>query len=596
MNNQIHGLTFLSISFRNFMSFGNNMTTIELDQPRSTAIMGQNLDDTTHGITSNGVGKSTVLNAIVYALYDTPISDISKDDLVNNINNKNMEVSIEFTKNNTHYKVTRERKTKAGSAGNNTYVFIDGVDKTEAGQANKQIIEILGIPYELFVRITAFSTSLRSFMDLETPKRSAFLEELFGTTLISEKADKLKAVIKSKEQSIEMQRMKLTYLENEHATFEKQKTNIETKLKNWNDQHALDKQNLLQKLSELDGNVNFDELREQRQQYDEAVVLNSQITNTIDKLKTEKNSNVNNISTLERQIVKLGKENDSLRSNICPYCKQDYKDTLDKINENDNQILQIENQIKEINSTIATIEDNALKLSDELGPIKELMNSLRHVPSFQVISKMEQEPIELSTKLSDLNEATNPYDELYAEILETELDEIDYTEINESLLELEHQKFLLKLLTKKDSFIRKAILNKNIPYLNNRLHQYLAFMGLPHKIEFTHDMGTKISLMGRSLGFGNLSAGQRARVNIALSIAFRDMLQLIHNSINLWFLDEVLDVGLDNIGIQLAAKLIKQKAKDEVLSLYVISHKDEIQGIFDNTMTIQLIKGFSYIK
>lgn len=594
--NTIHGLTFLSVGFRNFQSFGNNMTTIKLNTQQSTAIIGENLDDTTHGITSNGCGKTSCLNAIVYALYDTPISDISKDDLVNNINNKDMEVNIEFIKDNITYKIVRQRKTKAGSAGNNVYVYIDGVDKTEAGKANKQIIEIIGIPYELFVRIAVFSTSLRSFMDLETPKRSAFLEELFGTTLISEKADNLKAVIKTKEQLIEIEQIKLSSLENEYKRFEQQKTNIETKCKNWIDQNKLDHKSILEKIKLLDSDINFELLKEQRRQYDEAVVFNNQITTSIDKLKNSIRIIDNKTSSLNTSISKLTKENSVLQTNICPYCNQDYKDTISKIENNKKQIVEYEDQISEFESELSGINQDISEFESELEPIKFVLLSLKDVPSYQTISRLEQEPIELDKKLNDIVNATNPYEELLGELLETSLDEIDYTIINEHLNELEHQKFLLKLLTKKDSFIRKAILNKNIPYLNNRLQHYLISMGLPHKIEFTHDMNTKISLMGRSLGFGNLSAGQRARINIALSIAFRDMLQLIHNTVNLWFLDEVLDVGLDNIGIQLAAKLIKQKAKDESLSLYVISHKDEIKGTFDNIMTVQLTKGFSCIK
>lgn len=594
--NTTHGLTFLSVSFRNFQSFGNNVTTIKLDSQQSTAIIGENLDDTTNGISSNGVGKSSCLNAIVYALYDTPISDISKDDLVNNINNKDMEVNIEFIKDSTHYKITRQRKTKAGSAGNNVFVYIDGVDKTEAGKANKQIIEILGIPHELFVRIAVFSTSLRSFMDLETPKRSAFLEELFGTTLISEKADNLKLVIKSKEQLIEIEQVKLSSLENEHKRFEQQKINIENKCKNWIDQNKLDHDLILEKINKVDSNINFELLREQRQQYDEAITFNTQITTSIDKLKSSIRIIDNKSSSLLSSINKLTKENNILQTNICPYCNQDYKDTISKIDNNNNQIKEFEEQIVELESELKNINQDILDLTTELEPIKAVLSSLKDIPTYQTISKLEQEPIELDKNLKDIVNATNPYEELLVELLDTKLDDIDYTTINKHLNDLDHQKFLLKLLTKKDSFIRKAILNKNIPFLNNRLQHYLVSMGLPHKIEFTHDMGTKISLMGRSFGFGNLSAGQRARINIALSIAFRDMLQLIHNTVNLWFLDEVLDVGLDNIGIQLAAKLIKQKAKEELLSLYVISHKDEIKGTFDNTMTIQLIKGFSYIK
>jgi DNA repair exonuclease SbcCD ATPase subunit len=132
--------------------------------------------------------------------------------------------------------------------------------------------------------------------------------------------------------------------------------------------------------------------------------------------------------------------------------------------------------------------------------------------------------------------------------------------------------------------------------LNNRLRHYLTVLGLPHKVEFTHEMTARISQLSNELDFGNLSAGQRARVNFALSLAFKDVLQNLHTKINVCLFDEVLDVGLDSVGVQAAARLLKQKARAENLSFYIISHRDEIDRAFDRTLAVQLSKGFSYIK
>jgi DNA repair exonuclease SbcCD ATPase subunit len=121
-------------------------------------------------------------------------------------------------------------------------------------------------------------------------------------------------------------------------------------------------------------------------------------------------------------------------------------------------------------------------------------------------------------------------------------------------------------------------------------------LGLPHKVEFTHEMAARISRLDRELDFGNLSAGQRARVNFALALAFKDVRQNLHTKINVCMFDEVLDIGLDTLGVQAAARLLKRKARDEGLSLFIISHRDEIDRAFDNTITVQLSKGFSYIK
>ena len=182
------------------------------------------------------------------------------------------------------------------------------------------------------------------------------------------------------------------------------------------------------------------------------------------------------------------------------------------------------------------------------------------------------------------------------ELADIKIEDVDYSTINECKRELEHQKFLLKLLTKKDSFVRRALLNKNIPFLNSRMQFYLGVLGLQHKVEFTHELCASITQFGRLLDFGNLSAGQQARVNLALAFSFRDVLESLHKKINICLLDEVLDVGLDAIGIQNAARLLKKKARDDGVSMFIISHREEAKGIFDHNMVVQMTQGFSYIK
>lgn len=158
----------------------------------------------------------------------------------------------------------------------------------------------------------------------------------------------------------------------------------------------------------------------------------------------------------------------------------------------------------------------------------------------------------------------------------------------------EHQKFLLKLLTNKNSFIRKTMLNQSIPYLNVQLDKYLKTMGLPHSVCFTPKMEVSINRLGKPLQYGNLSNGQQCRVNLALSFAFRDVLQYLHDPLNVWVLDEVLDVGLDAGGIQNAVSMIKRKAEEDGSSIFVISHRD-LDNAFTNKLNVQLKDGFSTV-
>ncbi len=644
----MHGITFKTLSIRNFLSFGNNIAVIPLDRQSSVLIEGINLDNTNNGYQSNGTGKSSILNAVVYALYDTPVSNINKDNLVNNINGKHMEVTIEFTKNDIHYKVRRERKMKSGAAGNNAYLFINGEDRTEAGKVNEQILKILGIPYELFVRIVVFTASLQSFLDLKTSDQVYFTEELFGITTLSDKAETLKSHIKQNEQDILIQKAKIDTLEKEHDRHVQQIDNIKKHIATWETNHVQAikqaKLSLLEseqtydntiesaeqqvakftkEYDSMDHTANFDDLKLKRKQLDELVTIKATTSNTISKTSTELKSINSSIEKNNIKINEFHQEIVQLEQHTCPYCHQDYQDAIDKLVFVKEEISKLEITNKQLNLDIEKLEQQLETTTLEYAAIQDQISELSNVPTFTQIADMEYAPVKLKQQLdqsvktladlkspnnpyitlinnntqalTELTNEINPYIELYDELIAVDLDVIDYSRINELTKELEHQKLLLKLLTKKDSFIRKAILNKSIPFLNSCLQHYLSNMDLLHKIEFTHELSVNISLVGRSLNFGNLSAGQRARVNLALSLAFRDVLQLTHSSINLWMLDEILDIGLDNIGVQSAIKLIKRKSKEAKNSLFVISHRDECKDIFDNVLTVEMKKGFSYI-
>lgn len=199
-------------------------------------------------------------------------------------------------------------------------------------------------------------------------------------------------------------------------------------------------------------------------------------------------------------------------------------------------------------------------------------------------------------RLIELSEEVNPFIAPLMELEAVKLDETEYDEINKLQKIVDHQKFLIKLLTKSDSFVRKALIDKNIPLLNEHLRIYLKELGLPHKVEFTNTMSASITQLGRPLSFNNLSTGQKARVNLALSWAFRDVLQKMHSPVNFCLLDEVLDVGLCPYGVGAAAKMLKAKAKKDHLTMFIISHRDELNSTFEKTMKVVLERGFSRIE
>ena len=579
-------IEFSLLSLRNFLSYGNNTTIFDLRRPGTTLIVGENLDNTSDGQGANGVGKSTIVNAITYALYDKPVSDISKDNLVNNINNKNMEVTLEYVGDDgVQYKIHRFRKMKAGAEGNGVHFYKNGKDVTldSVVATNAEIEKTIGIPYELFVRIIVFSASHNPFLSLKTDEQKSIIEELFGLTAISQKAELLKKQIKDTEGRISIQRVKIESAEKERERHAAQIDNAKRRVDNWVEHNKATIAGLQDKLAKIEG-VDFE--------------VQQELHNTLASSQKRLNEALDIQRITERAIRELIKRKSKLETDLshltdakCPYCLQQYTDAEAKITETREQIQSIDEELTTLDAELEVAEREVATVS---LAIKEIRSKIV-VDDIEELITVKNESDNIRRQIKDLENAVNPFLDPLQELMDIVLDDVDYTDINKLSKELDHQKFLLKLLTKKDSFIRKALLNKNLPLLNTKLQHYINMLGLPHRVEFTKEMTATISQFGRSLNFGNLSQGQRARVNFALSMAFRDVLQNLHPKINICILDEVLDFGLDSIGVVAAAKLVKQKARDENVCMYVISHRDEVSSIFDKRMVIQMSKGFSYV-
>lgn len=576
-----------------YSNAGLRITSVEYIGEKETKCIA--IDDPTHlYITDDFIvtHNTTIINALTYAVYDKPVSDISKDNLVNNINKKHMEVVVTFiASDNKTYTIKRARKSKAGAAGNTVFLYKDGEDVTlnSVANTNAEIERIVGIPYELFVRIIVFSASQTPFLDLPLSSPSQanqtdVIEELFGLTELSAKAAVLKEHNKETELQIKIAQVKIDTLNGEHARYQQLIESTKKRIVQWDVQNTSTITQLNKKLNRV---VSID-VNEQQNLHNALKDINGALQTAI----TDQRQLRTRIQQQRQIHDKATVDLTHLHDEKCPYCFQQFADSINKIPET-------ESLIKNSNDTLQT-------LADELTAMKSVIDKLEFdqagvknritVDDIDEIIQIRSEVDSIRAKIEELTSTVNPYIEPLDELEGANLEKIDYDEINKLKIEVEHQRFLLKLLTKKDSFVRKSLLNKNIPYLNTRLQHYLTNLGLPHKVEFTHEMTASISQFSRGLDFGNLSAGQRARVNIALSFAFRDVLEHLHTRINICMLDEVLDVGLDNIGVQMAARLLKRKARDEKLSLYIISHRDELDSAFDNKITVQLSKGFSYIK
>ena len=199
----------------------------------------------------------------------------------------------------------------------------------------------------------------------------------------------------------------------------------------------------------------------------------------------------------------------------------------------------------------------------------------------------------LETQLINKKDETDPYIEQIQDMETTATQDINFDSINELTKIQNHQEFLFKLLTNKDSFIRKRIIDQNLNYLNARLEQYLNAVGLPHSVIFQNDLSVEIQELGRDLDFDNLSRGERNRLILSMSWAFRDVWESLYQPINLLFIDELVDSGMDSAGVENAMAVLKKMSRERSKSVWLVSHKDELVGRVNNVLKVIKENGFT---
>ena len=199
----------------------------------------------------------------------------------------------------------------------------------------------------------------------------------------------------------------------------------------------------------------------------------------------------------------------------------------------------------------------------------------------------------LRTALENKQQETDPYQAQIDELSTTALQEIDWSPVNDLTNYKDHQEFLLKLLTNKDSFIRKKIIDQNLTYLNNRLTYYLDKLGLPHQVLFQNDLNVEITQLGQDLDFDNLSRGERNRLILGMSFAFRDVWESLYQNVNLLFIDELIDSGMDTAGVESSLAVIKKMGRERDKNVFLISHKDELIGRVNHLMKVVKENGFT---
>jgi len=287
-------------------------------------------------------------------------------------------------------------------------------------------------------------------------------------------------------------------------------------------------------------------------------------------------------------IEKINAEIDLLKKHKCYACGQKLHDDKQK-----EIIITKEEIIKEAVFEKEVLNESIASNSNALSEItlgekpevfyKTLEEALNHKHTLETLN------LQLETRANE----NNPYQDQIDSIRNETLQEINYDTINEVTRTLEHQQFLLKLLTDKDSFVRKQIISQNLAFLNQKLTYYINAIGLRHLIEFKDDLSVEITDLGKDFDFDNLSRGEKNRVILSLSWAFRDVWENLYLSVNLLFVDEVIDSGMDDAGVENSLTILKTMTREQNKSVWLISHKNELISRVNNVLHVVKENGFT---
>ena len=580
-------LTIKNITIRNFMSVGNVTQAVKLDQDELTLVLGNNVDLGGDG-SRNGTGKTTLINALSYGLYGKALTNIKQNNLINKTNGKGMMVTVDFTYNGNDYRIERGRSP-------NVFHFLrDGMelgdnDVENAGQGEMRMTQfevenVIGLSHSMFKHIVALNTYTEPFLSLKAGDQRELIEELLGITELSRKAEALKEISKNTKEQIREEEYTLKAAEDTNARILKSIKDIERRQKVWTNKQQTDLETLETELSSLSHLDIESELKnhELLVTYNENLSAQNQATSWINSIEADNTKQSKLIERLEKEITLI-------EEHKCHACGQEIHDDKQE------EILTNKNTQKD--EAVEHLSGNKSSL-DEYNTVMETIGDIGNKPktfydtlsdAYQHQNSVEklQEAIESNKKTED------PYADQIADMRDSALEDVDYGHMNTLKSLLDHQDFLLKLLTNKDSFIRKKIIDQNLSYLNSRLAHYLDKLGLPHDVIFQSDLSVEITELGRDLDFDNLSRGERNRLILGLSWSFRDIFESLYSTINVLFVDELIDSGMDTNGVESSLAILKKMARDGNRSVYLISHKDELQGRVESVLNVIKENGFT---
>jgi len=575
-----------SVTARNFLSIGNVTQSVNLDRNDLTLILGENLDlGGDDSGARNGTGKSALLNIVSYALYGNALTNIKKDNLINRTNGKNMLVTVDFEKDGTDYKIERGRKP------NIMKFYVADVEREitdesqgDSRETQSEIERLICMSHNMFKHIVALNTYTEPFLSLKANEQREIIEQLLGITLLSEKAEVLKERVRASKDGIQQEEFRIKAVIDANKRIEEQIAAQRRRQTMWVNKHteecnqlqlAYDQLNQIDIDAEIAAHRALDIYNQRRKDIND-------LTAAIKRCTLDQQRETKDIERIEKEIT-------ALENHSCHSCGQAFH------NDRQEQLLTDKKQaLTEAQAQLASTTEQSQELTKAVAEVGELGTQP------QVFYDREADAVEhratlanLQVSLANKQNETDPYAEQIEEMTKTALEEINYDLMNQLTSTRDHEEFLLKLLTNKDSFIRKKIIDQNLNYLNTRLSYYLEKIGLPHQVAFQNDLTVSITELGRDLDFDNLSRGERNRLILSLSWAFRDVWESLYQKINLLFVDELVDSGLDSSGMESSLAILKKISRDSKKSVWLVSHRDELVARVENILRVTKSNGFT---
>ena len=573
-----------NLTVKNFMSVGAATQAIDFDRNDLTLVLGENLDLGGDG-SRNGTGKTTIINALSYALYGQALSNIRKDNLVNKTNAKHMLVSLDFHINGTDYKIERGRKPNVLKFYvNNEQKSTEDEAQGDSRETQDAIERIIGMSHDMFKHVLALNTYTEPFLSLKANDQRTIIEQLLGITLLSERADRIKELNRQTKDAISQEEFRIRAVQEANKRIEEQIESLRKRQTLWIKKQGEDCAGFKQAIADLE-HIDIDAEVQAHRNLEAYHVRKKAIDDAMRYIRQIDTDDVKQ----QKLLDKLKQEIAALDNHKCHSCGQDLHDNKqDELKQAKEELLREAALQLLANDTQRQGHQDTLNTVGVLGTAPTvfydtLEDALNHRNTLST----------LRTSLDARQTESDPYTEQISDMQGQALQIVSYDHLNELTRVQDHQDFLLKLLTSKDSFVRKKIIEQNLSYLNQRLTHYLDRIGLPHTVKFMNDLSVSIEELGRELDFDNLSRGERNRLILSMSWAFRDVWESLYSPINLLFIDEMIDNGLDTQGVENALGLLKKMSRERHKSIWLVSHRDELTSRVENILKVIKENGFT---